>query len=119
MMEIIPATIPPMQLCLWFLSIIAEAFSSITTSGLLDKGQPQWGQVGALSLISLWHSGHLIKAIWFLQICLHYINKKYYSSTKNLLAINLVSGSFSNSSPGLASLEATLSPFIMSSKGIM
>lgn len=38
MMEIIPATIPPMQLCLWFLSIIAEAFSSITTSGLLDKG---------------------------------------------------------------------------------
>lgn len=38
MMEIIPATIPPMQLCLWFLSIIAEAFSSRTTSGLLDKG---------------------------------------------------------------------------------
>lgn len=38
MMEIIPAIIPPMQLCLWFLSIIAEAFSSSTTSGLLDKG---------------------------------------------------------------------------------
>lgn len=41
MIERAPVMIPPMQLCLWFLSIIAEAFSSRATSALLDKGQPQ------------------------------------------------------------------------------
>lgn len=37
MIERTPVIIPPMQLCLWFLSIIAEAFSSRTTSRFLDK----------------------------------------------------------------------------------